>query len=100
MSGENCGRGKGGVEMFVVVAANAYRAFLPGLAQRLACCRSGNPLKVSPRRLANDIVQGLAHVSQQKLAKERESRHNSDVYYASHSTPRGGGTPRRAMASP
>ncbi|CAM9278203.1 unnamed protein product [Laminaria digitata] len=47
-----------------------------------------------------NMMQGLAHVSQQKLAKERESRHNSDVYYVSHSTPRGGGTPRRAMASP
>lgn len=38
MGGENyCGRGKGGDEMFVIVAASAYRAvaggpFLPGTA--------------------------------------------------------------------
>ena len=35
-----------------------------------------------------NTVQGLAHVSQQKLAKERDSRQGSDAYFST--TPRGG----------
>ncbi|CAM9120754.1 unnamed protein product [Sphacelaria rigidula] len=42
-----------------------------------------------------NMLQGLAHMSQQKLAKDRDSRRNADGYMASQ-TPRRGG----AMASP
>ncbi|CAM9218096.1 unnamed protein product, partial [Ascophyllum nodosum] len=43
------------------------------------------------------MQQGLAHVSQQKLSRERESRHDSGEVYFTNFTPRGGGTSLRTM---